>query len=79
VIASNIGGMAELIEDGSNGLTVAPNDPRALASAMRRVAQDGGLARRLAANAHEPENIDTTARRYLELIDTIAPSRIEAA
>ncbi len=79
VIASNIGGMAELIENGSNGLTVAPNDPRALASAMRRLAQDGGLARRLAANAHEPENIDTTARRYLELIDTIAPSRIEAA
>ncbi|MCG5487054.1 MAG: glycosyltransferase family 4 protein [Sinorhizobium meliloti] len=79
VIAGNIGGMAEMIEDGANGLTVAPNDPRALASAMRRLAQDGALARRLSAHAREPENIDTTARRYLELIEAIEPSRIEAA
>ena len=27
VITSNIGGMAEMIEDGVNGLTVPPNDP----------------------------------------------------
>ena len=68
-----------MIEDGANGLTVAPNDPRALASAMRRLAQDGALARRLSAHAREPENIDTTARRYLDLIEAIEPSRIEAA
>jgi hypothetical protein len=46
---------------------------------MRRLAQDGALARRLSAHAREPENIDTTARRYLELIEAIEPSRIEAA
>ena len=68
-----------MIEDGANGLTVAPNDPRALASAMRRLAQDSALARRLSAHAREPENIDTAARRYLELIEAIEPSRIEAA
>ncbi|MCZ4089246.1 glycosyltransferase family 4 protein [Sinorhizobium psoraleae] len=79
VIASNIGGMAEMIEDGLNGLTVAPGDPRGLASAMRRIADDPDFRRRLSANARVPDDIDTTARRYLDLIDAIAPKRIEAA
>ncbi|MBB4187607.1 glycosyltransferase family 4 protein [Sinorhizobium terangae] len=79
VIVSNIGGMAEMIADGVNGLTVAPNDPRALASAMRRFVEDPALGQRLSTNAREPDDIDTTARRYLDLIDAIEPARIEAA
>ncbi|WEX90713.1 glycosyltransferase family 4 protein [Sinorhizobium garamanticum] len=79
VIVSNIGGMAEMVENGVNGLTVAPNDPRSLASAMRRFVEDPTLGQRLSANAREPDDIDTTARRYLELIDAIEPVRIEAA
>lgn len=47
VITSNIGGMAEMIEDGVNGLTVGPNDPLALASAMRRIAEDADLRQNL--------------------------------
>lgn len=79
VIASNIGGMAEMIEDGVNGLTVPPNDPRALASAMRRIIEDPDLRRRLSTNARKPDDIDTTARRYLDLADALEPKRIEAA
>lgn len=79
VIASNIGGMAEMIEHGINGLTVAPNDPRALAHAMRRIVEEPDLRRRLSANARKPDAIDATARRYLDLIDALEPSRIEAA
>ncbi|HXV29661.1 MAG TPA: glycosyltransferase family 4 protein [Sinorhizobium sp.] len=79
VIASNIGGMAEMVEDGANGLTVAPNDPRALAAAMRRIIEEPDLRRRLSANARKPDDIDTSARRYLALIDAIEPRRIEAA
>ncbi len=76
VIASNIGGMAELVQDGVNGLTVAPNDPRALASAMRRFAEEPELGRRLSRNARRPDDIDTTARRYLDLIEAIEPARV---
>ncbi|HEV7310769.1 glycosyltransferase family 4 protein [Ensifer sp.] len=79
VIASNIGGMAEMVQDGMNGLTVAPNDPRALAAAMRRFAETPDLKRRLSANARKPDDIDTTARRYLSLIDAIAPRDTAAA
>jgi glycosyltransferase involved in cell wall biosynthesis len=34
VIATNVGGLAEQIEDGSTGIVVSPNDPQALASAI---------------------------------------------
>lgn len=40
VICSGIGGMAEMVEHGVNGLLVPPGDPRALADAMRTVAGD---------------------------------------
>lgn len=76
VIASAIGGMAEMVENGVNGLTVAPNDARALAAAMRQAIETAGLLRTLSANARRPDDIDTTARRYLELIET---ARAQAA
>lgn len=79
VIASNIGGMAEMVQDGVNGITVSPNDPRALAAAMRRMAESPDLRRRLSANARKPNDIDTTARRYLALIDAIEPRETVAA
>ncbi|MGF6159311.1 glycosyltransferase involved in cell wall biosynthesis [Ensifer sp. KUDG1] len=79
VIASNIGGMAEMVQDGVNGITVSPNDPRALAAAMRRMAESPDLRRRLSANARKPNDIDTTARRYLTLIDAIEPRVTVAA
>jgi glycosyltransferase involved in cell wall biosynthesis len=79
VITSNIGGMAEMIEDGVNGLTVPPNDPLALAGAMRRIAEDADLRQNLSLGARHPDTIDTTARRYLDLIETLRSERVEAA
>ncbi len=76
VIASNIGGMAEMIEHGVNGLTVPPNDARALAAAMRNLLEQPNLLQELSANARRPDDIDTTARRYLELME---PARVQAA
>ncbi len=78
VITSNIGGMAEMIEDGINGLTVSPNDPVALAAAMRRIAEDPDLREILSHGARHPETIDTTASRYLALIETLRPARVAA-
>jgi glycosyltransferase involved in cell wall biosynthesis len=47
VIASGIGGMAELVRDGVDGLHVPPGDPHALAETMERAANNGKLHRRL--------------------------------
>jgi glycosyltransferase involved in cell wall biosynthesis len=44
VVATDIGGMPDLIEDGRTGLLVAPDDAAALAGAMRRLLDDRALA-----------------------------------
>jgi glycosyltransferase involved in cell wall biosynthesis len=51
VIATAVGGVPEVVRDEENGLLVAPNDPDALAAAMRRVLDEAGLRDRLAAAA----------------------------
>jgi glycosyltransferase involved in cell wall biosynthesis len=49
VIASNIGGLAEVFEHEKHGLYVTPKDHRALANAMRRLWADPAACRRMGA------------------------------
>jgi glycosyltransferase involved in cell wall biosynthesis len=51
VVASNIGGIAELVQDGVNGLLCNPGDPRDLAEALIRILGDRSLAERLGRQA----------------------------
>jgi glycosyltransferase involved in cell wall biosynthesis len=51
VVASRHGGLPEIIRDGETGVLVAPDDPPALAAALRRLAIDPGLGPRLGAAA----------------------------
>ena len=44
VITTRVGGLPEVVEDGGTGLLVAPEDPRALASAVDRFYEMGGRA-----------------------------------
>lgn len=48
VIATSVGGMTEIVEADRSGLQVPPDDPDALAEAIRRVLTDAELATRLA-------------------------------
>lgn len=47
VVASDISGVSELVEDGESGLLVPQRDPEALADAIARLAEDPGLRRGL--------------------------------
>lgn len=47
VVASGRGGSAEYLRDGVNALVVAPDDPEALAGAVRRLARDPALRARM--------------------------------
>jgi glycosyltransferase involved in cell wall biosynthesis len=49
VIATAVGGVAEVVRDGDNGLLVPPGDPEALAAAVRRLVGDEALRERLRA------------------------------
>jgi glycosyltransferase involved in cell wall biosynthesis len=51
VVATNVGGVPELIDDGVTGLLVPPRDPRALSSAICRLLGDPALAHGLASAA----------------------------
>lgn len=46
VVASDLGGIPEAVEDGKTGLLVPPDDPDALADALLGVVEDPPLARR---------------------------------
>jgi colanic acid/amylovoran biosynthesis glycosyltransferase len=53
VVASGISGIPELVQDGKTGLLVPPRDPRALASALRRLRDEPALRERLARAGRE--------------------------
>jgi glycosyltransferase involved in cell wall biosynthesis len=52
VVASDVGGIPEMVEDGVTGLLVPPRDPVALADAIVRVLTDHPLADTLGRNGH---------------------------
>jgi len=69
VVATRGGGVQEIVTDGWNGLLVSPNDPTALAEAVRRYLLDPGFAERLSVTALEH------ARRTFSLAATVGRIR----
>jgi len=77
VVATRVGGIRDLVEDGVNGLLVAPGDTDALAAALVRLLADRELAEKLAEGAGasverwatSPEEF---AERQAELIERVA-------
>jgi glycosyltransferase involved in cell wall biosynthesis len=54
VIASNVGGVPDLIEDGVTGLLVNPNDPETFCTAVEKLLiNNGSLSEQLARAAHQ--------------------------
>jgi len=68
VVASAIGGVPELIEDGVSGLLVTPGNVDALASALMRVRDEEGLSQRLGAEARRRVAERFSPQRHLDLL-----------
>jgi len=51
VVATRVGGVPDVVEDGKTGLLVPPKDPKALADAILRLLNDGDLRRSLGERA----------------------------
>lgn len=65
VIASDLGGMAELVEDQETGLLFAPNDAADLARKLAMLLNDPGLLTRLQKNIVSPETLETEMAELL--------------
>ena len=69
VVASNVGGIPELVADGVSGLLVPPGDPDALAEAIERLLENPRLSQQLglAGRRRVLENFDLEAVREAHL------------
>jgi len=52
IIASNVGGIPELIENNVNGLLVSPNDPDELLKTINELLEDKETAKKLSDSGH---------------------------
>jgi glycosyltransferase involved in cell wall biosynthesis len=70
LVATAVGGLQDLIENGETGLLVAPGDPRALGDALASVLRDRTLRERLgkaALQRLDEFRIETVAGRFADL------------
>ncbi len=71
VIASNMGGMAEKIKHGVNGLLVAPRNPQAWADTLLECAAANGLWEKLHASIPAPLSATEAAEEHLRSMGVI--------
>jgi O-antigen biosynthesis protein len=64
VISTDVGGIAEWLRDGMNGLLVEPENPHALAQAIERCMTDAKLAARLRAGARQTFALHFTIEKF---------------
>ena len=77
VVASRLGAMAEVVEDGVTGRLFTPGDPTALAAAVKEVVGPGHAAMRVAARSAYEELY--TARRNLDQLLAIYDRALDPA
>jgi lipopolysaccharide heptosyltransferase II len=66
VVATAVGGVIDIIEDGKNGLLVPPADPSSIAEAALKIFNDRMLAQALAENAYQKVKEKYTAQLLLK-------------
>jgi len=67
VVASDLGGMSELVLPGHNGLLFARGDPPSLATQLNRLIEDRALLAGLSERATEPRSLADNVDELLEL------------
>ena len=78
LVATDVGGLPELVRQGITGVLVAEKDPSALADGILELARDPDLRERLGAEARreicEERSWESVGRRYVELYEVVSTS-----
>jgi len=81
VLATSVGGVPEQIESERNGLLAPPNDPQALATALKRLLADADLRRRFGDESRYRVEAEFTcreqARKYIEVFRSTKRKRVK--
>lgn len=67
VIGANLGGVAELVQDGINGLLIDANSPDGWLETLRRITEHPELRRALAAGVQAPKSAAEVSIEMLAL------------
>lgn len=77
VVATNVGGIPEIVKDGETGLLVSPRDYGALADALLRLIEDPAMARSMGENGRAEALLRFSGRRYAGDLERLYFSLIE--
>jgi glycosyltransferase involved in cell wall biosynthesis len=79
VVGCRVGGVPEVVEEGKTGLLVPPEDPAALADAIRSLLADGGLRARMGAAGRQSVvagySVEVMCRRMWEVYLSLRSER----
>jgi glycosyltransferase involved in cell wall biosynthesis len=82
VIATRVGAIPKVVEDGKTGLLINPGDTAGLRDAMARLLSDAELCRRMVAQAHEwvarHYTADAMARQYRVMYEEVLGKSLTA-
>jgi glycosyltransferase involved in cell wall biosynthesis len=75
VLGANLGGIAELVRDGVDGILVAPDDPVAWATTIRQLADNRQVIGVLRTGIAPPRTMDGPADDMAKLYAVILPRK----
>jgi glycosyltransferase involved in cell wall biosynthesis len=71
VVAAKVGGIPEVVVDGTSGLLIAPGDKASLQRAIARILGDRALAARMSAAARETARVRAAPERALAALEDV--------
>jgi glycosyltransferase involved in cell wall biosynthesis len=74
VLASRLGGMAELVRDGEDGLLAEAGDPASFAQQIDRLISEPGMLARLRQEVKPPPTLDTEVQALIGIYERVSAS-----
>jgi colanic acid/amylovoran biosynthesis glycosyltransferase len=71
VVATDVSGIPELIENEKTGLLVPQRDPQSFAKALKRIYSEAGLAKRMGTEARKKVNQVFDADRCIDVCEAL--------